>query len=110
MVKMIFSALALIAMTAVSAAAFGDAQCEIARDKNMKIARSAAVLNEFKRHNPCPSTDRRTGSCPGYVIDHIEPLCNCGRDAVDNLQWQTIEDGKVKDRWERRICRSRSAD
>jgi hypothetical protein len=105
MTTKIFSAAALIVLAVISTAAAGETHCEVARGKNMKIARSAAVLNEFKRHNPCPSTGRRSGSCPGYVMDHIDPLCNCGRDAVDNLQWQTTEDAKVKDRWERRVCR-----
>ena len=26
-------------------------------------------------------------------------------DAIANMQWQTITDAKVKDRWERSICR-----
>lgn len=72
-----------------------------------KEPRSAAVRAEFKRLNPCPSTGERRGSCPGWVIDHIDPLCNGGLDAVSNMQYQTIEDAKVKDRWERELCRKR---
>jgi hypothetical protein len=41
------------------------------------------------------------------VKDHINPLCNGGADAIANMQWQTIEDSKVKDRWERSICRAK---
>jgi hypothetical protein len=44
------------------------------------------------------------GACPGYVIDHINPLECGGADAPFNMQWQTIAEGKAKDRWERN-CR-----
>lgn len=67
--------------------------------------RSAAALAEFKRANPCPSTGERRGKCPGYVIDHIKPLACGGADAPANMQWQTIEDAKAKDKWERKACR-----
>jgi hypothetical protein len=36
----------------------------------------------------------------------MNPLCNGGLDVVSNVQWQTIADAKVKDRWERTICRA----
>ena len=42
---------------------------------------------------------------PGYVIDHILPLCLDGPDSVANLQWQTIAEGRVKDTYERQMCR-----
>jgi hypothetical protein len=38
---------------------------------------------------------------PGYVIDHVVPLACGGEDSPRNLQWQTIAEGKAKDRWER---------
>ncbi len=31
---------------------------------------------------------------------HIIPLCKGGADAVWNMQWQTIQDAKAKDKWE----------
>lgn len=67
--------------------------------------RSAAVRNEFKRHNPCPATGERRGACPGWVIDHVVPLCAGGPDAVGNLQWQAYADSLKKDADERRLCR-----
>ena len=71
-----------------------------------KTQRSAAAKNEFKRQNPCPATGRPTGKCPGYVIDHVQPLCAGGPDAPSNMQWQTLPDSKVKDAEERRQCRA----
>lgn len=66
--------------------------------------RSHAATVAFQRSTPCPSTAAPRGSCPGYVIDHVTPLCAGGADAPENMQWQTIEDGKLKDRRERALC------
>lgn len=73
-------------------------------DKHGKIKRSAAARDAFKRGHPCPATGRRTGSCPGYVIDHVQPLECGGADAPSNMQWQTVAEGKAKDKTER-YCR-----
>jgi hypothetical protein len=67
--------------------------------------RSHSVIAEFKRHNPCPATGKPQGACPGYVIDHIEPLCAGGADHPANMQWQTRQDSLRKDADERRLCR-----
>lgn len=71
-----------------------------------KTVRSAAVVSEFKRHNPCPATGLRRGKCPGHVADHIRPLCAGGQDDPSNMQWQTVAEAKVKDREEVRECRA----
>ena len=63
-------------------------------------ARDPAVPRQFERLYPCPSTGRTTGACPGYVRDHIIPLCKGGPDTVTNMQWQTAQDAKAKDRYE----------
>jgi hypothetical protein len=34
------------------------------------------------------------------VIDHVVPLKRGGEDAPENMQWQTIEDAKAKDKIE----------
>jgi len=39
---------------------------------------------------------------PGYVVDHIVPLSKGGRDVPSNMQWQTVQDAKAKDKVERR--------
>lgn len=67
--------------------------------------RSSAAKAEFKRANPCPAGSAHRG-CPGYIVDHVEPLCAGGADAAHNMQWQTIEQAKAKDRDEVRLCRS----
>jgi len=74
------------------------------RDSRGRIKRSGAAKNAFKRQQPCPSTGRSRGACPGYVIDHVRPLECGGADAPANMQWQTVSDAKAKDKTER-YCR-----
>ena len=68
-------------------------------------ARSAAEVRAFKRLYPCPETGVTRGSCPGYVVDHIKPLCAGGEDTPENMQWQELAASKVKDKEEWRMCR-----
>lgn len=63
-------------------------------------ARSPAARRQFQREHPCPSTGRHSGGCPGYVVDHVVPLKRGGLDHPENMQWQTREAAKEKDRWE----------
>lgn len=65
-----------------------------------RIKRSAIAKAEFKRLHPCPSTNQPKGPCPGYIIDHIQALKHGGLDRPENMQWQTIEESKLKDKWE----------
>jgi hypothetical protein len=121
----VFSLLALLAQTAV-AATFGPAAINAGYEFGLSTARaiqgasefhwqpvraprhrcygcahrSGPAKRQFKRRQPCPSTGRSTGRCPGYVIDHIKPLNRGGADTPDNMQWQTKEAAKAKDRWE----------
>ena len=37
---------------------------------------------------------------PGYVVDHVIPLKRGGCDCPSNMQWQTIDEAKAKDKWE----------
>jgi hypothetical protein len=73
-------------------------------DVAAKQVRSRQAKKDFKRLHPCPSTGKIKGRCDGYVIDHIKPLACGGDDLPSNMQWQTVEDGKAKDRWERKDC------
>jgi hypothetical protein len=63
-------------------------------------ARDPAVARDFQRLHPCPATGKTSGACPGWVRDHVIPLCKGGPDTVANMQWQTVEDAKAKDKWE----------
>lgn len=67
-------------------------------------ARSRAQRSAFARAHPCPATGRPAGACPGYVVDHVIPLACGGADLPLNMQWQTVAEGKAKDRWERKAC------
>lgn len=75
-----------------------------ATEHHQRAIRSVAAKRAFRRQHPCPATGYSTGPCPGYVIDHIKPLACGGPDAPDNMQWQTVPDGKAKDAVERRNC------
>lgn len=69
-----------------------------------KIPRSEAAKRAFRAEHVCPATDRHKGPCPGYVIDHVIPLCAGGADRPSNMQWQDLAASKEKDKLERRQC------
>jgi hypothetical protein len=62
--------------------------------------RSREVTRQFQRLHPCPSTAKTYGACPGWIKDHVVPLCKGGADAVWNMQWQTVAAAHAKDQWE----------
>jgi len=68
------------------------------RDSRGRIKRSRSARDEFKRSSGYPR------GRPGYVVDHIVPLCAGGADAPSNMQWQTTGEAKVKDSQERATC------
>jgi hypothetical protein len=72
----------------------------VARDSNGRIKRSKAARSAFMRQQPCPSTGKTSGSCPGYVVDHVRPLECRGADDPSNMQWQTTAAAKTKDKTE----------
>ncbi len=74
-----------------------------ARDADGHIVHSKAAETAFERLHPCPVASVGN-SCPGYVIDHITPLACGGEDTNNNMQWQTVAEGKAKDEWERKAC------
>jgi hypothetical protein len=82
---------AVMAFSAASAEA-----CAIVRHKSAK--------EQFVKLQACPATGLHKLPCKGYVIDHIKALACGGKDAPANMQWQTIAEGKAKDKWERKEC------
>lgn len=85
----------ILALTAVFSLAHSEA----------KQSRSYAAKAEFKRLNPCPANGKKRGPCQGWIVDHKHPLCAGGIDHHSNMQWQTVDDAKAKDKDERRMCR-----
>ncbi len=76
----------------------------VRRDSHGRIKRSKSARNAFIRSSPCPSTGKANGHCPGYVVDHVRALECGGADDASNMQWQTVEAAKAKDKTER-LCR-----
>lgn len=71
--------------------------------------RSRSVRAEFQRSNPCPSTGKTRGACPGYQADHIRSLCAGGVDRAGNLQWLTVGQHKAKTKQDVGLCRAQKA-
>ena len=70
------------------------------RSHSHRIKRSRAARDAFMRSHPCPANAHTRGACPGYVVDHVIALKRGGPDAPSNMQWQTVEAAKAKDKWE----------
>jgi len=66
--------------------------------------RSSSTPVKFIRVNACPSTGKHVFPCPGWVVDHIVPLCANGPDSITNMQWQTKAESLAKDKIERETC------
>jgi hypothetical protein len=66
--------------------------------------RDPAKVRAFRKTHPCPKTGMLTGSCPGYVIDHIKPLCFGGADDPSNMAWEETAASYIKDNFEREAC------
>jgi hypothetical protein len=87
----------------VGGQALAGQRCEnCPRDKNGEIKRSTAERDAFKRENPPPEKCQPPEKC---IVDHVDPLSTGGKDHRGNMQWQTPEEAKAKDKCERQGCR-----
>lgn len=68
--------------------------------------RDANVRHAFRKANPCPSTGKVSGRCPGYQIDHTVALMNGGTDTIDNLQWLANDRHRAKTRADFAQCKA----
>ena len=66
----------------------------VVRDSHGRIKRSSSARYAFMKQTGYPHGRK------GYIIDHIKPLKEGGCDCPENMQWQTIQDAKAKDKWE----------
>jgi len=66
----------------------------VKRDAKGRIARSSSAKEQFMKQTGYPH------GRPGYVVDHIVPLKRGGADSPSNMQWQTKEAAKAKDKVE----------
>jgi len=66
---------------------------------NSKIERNEEAKLQFMRQSGYAHGRK------GYVVDHVVPLACGGADAPSNMQWQTAEEAKAKDKWERNGCK-----
>jgi hypothetical protein len=89
----------LVAAYVLTSILFSSCSTTLSESINTK-KRDPAMRTLFLKQNPCPSTHKNYGSCPGYIVDHVIPLKRGGPDRPDNMQWQTVEDAKQKDKWE----------
>ena len=76
----------------------------------MRFLIAVGLLISLEAHSSCRSKSQAhrfevdqgyPSGRGGYVIDHICPLACGGIDNPSNMQYQTIPEGKLKDRWER---------
>jgi len=66
----------------------------VPRDSHGRIERSESAKHQFEKE-----TGYANGRS-GYVVDHIVPLKRGGSDSPSNMEWQTKEAAKQKDKWE----------
>jgi hypothetical protein len=66
--------------------------------------RHTAQANAFRKANACPVTNKIQARCPGWVVNHIEPLACGGTDVPANMEWEQRAPSYKRDAFERRVC------
>jgi hypothetical protein len=96
----------LLAVLALVLACISDVQAQ-SKTTCPPVKRSTTVLRQFRKSTICPATGKiEPRSCPGYVIDHKEPLCKVGKagDVLSNLRYQEYFASLITDMNERAEC------
>ncbi len=91
----------LLACNVTTGASYASSRSQVGRGQNnsKRLYRSSAARRAFMRDSGYPN------GRPGYVVDHIVPLCAGGADDPSNMQWQDVGQAKRKDKSERDQCR-----
>ena len=76
----------------------GEAPSTGVADGHGRTERSQSAKESFMRETGHPD------GWAGHVVDHIMPLACGGADDPSNMQWQTVEEAKAKDKVERQGC------
>jgi hypothetical protein len=80
----------------------GALQAEARKATKASTSVNATASGNANRRAPVARRLEESGSsCSGYVIDHVKRLECGGADDPSNMQWQTVAEGKAKDRTER---------
>jgi hypothetical protein len=69
-------------------------------DARGRIRRNPAARRAFVTTHPCPALGRQAAPAPATWSITFVSLKNGGADDPSNMQWQSIEDAKLKDRTE----------
>jgi hypothetical protein len=66
-------------------------------EKAKELQRKQELRAAFQQQ-PCPSTNRTSGECMGYVIQYVVPLEQGGAEDSSNMEWLTVEAARQKHR------------
>ncbi len=92
----------LLACNVAPGASYASHPSQVSRGQGhpRPVYRSSAARRAFMRDSGYPN------GRPGYVVDHVVPLCAGGADDPSNMQWQEVGQAKEKDKWEGELCRN----
>lgn len=92
--KKIVIKIALSFVVLLGIAVYADQSYALEPDSVKCSVRSRGIIKKFQLET------KRIGGWDNHVADHVCALANGGLDQLNNLQWQSDEDGEFKDRIE----------
>jgi hypothetical protein len=74
-------------------ASYGNRVSAIDRELHERVVKTQQAKEAFRRAHPCPASVGPTGSCPGYVIDCVNPSPAEPARCLDasNLEWRLVQ-------------------